>query len=103
VQLTCCLRVRVCVISWDLMDQIHHHSFSFKCSESSIASLEFWRSRVIADPKQPPVSNPYLQYLAVGDVTGRLRLLQMPKNLRKKQDMKEVVGVCWSCVASAVH
>ncbi len=94
------------------MDQIHHHSFSFKCSENSIASLEFWKSKVVLDTSASDaaaasigggksgaaggggsssgaVPNPHLQYLAVGDVTGRLRLFQLPKNLRKKQDMRE--------------
>jgi hypothetical protein len=88
---------------WDLMDQIHHHSFSFKCSDSPIASLEFWRSRIILDPKQGPVSNPFLQYLAVGDTAGRMRLLQIPKNLRKKQDMREVRRALSLSHASVCH
>ena len=59
---------------WDLVDQCHKSSLNFATGFSEgLSSLEFW---------QAPHSSS--QYLATGDVGGKLHIIEVPRNLRRK-------------------
>lgn len=59
---------------WDLVDQGHKASLNFSTGSDPITSMEFWQSS----------HNVSVQYLAVGDSSGKLHVIDMPRNLRRK-------------------
>lgn len=59
---------------WDLVDQCHKASLNFATGfADGLSSLEFWQS--------PHSSS---QFLATGDVGGKLHIIEIPRNLRRK-------------------
>lgn len=59
---------------WDLIDQCHKSSLNFATGfNEGLSSLEFW---------QNPHSSS--QYLATGDIGGKLHIIEVPRNLRRK-------------------
>jgi len=57
---------------WDLLDQGHRASLNHSTGSDPITSMEFWHS-----------PNAALQYLAVGDSSGKLHVIEIPRNLRR--------------------
>lgn len=57
---------------WDLFDQCHKPSLHFTVGSDSISTMEFWQN-----------SNMSVQYLAVGDQTGKLHIVDIPRALRR--------------------
>lgn len=58
---------------WDLLDQGHKASLNFSTGADPITSMEFWQSKVASQ-----------QYLAVGDSSGKLHVLDIPRALRRQ-------------------
>jgi hypothetical protein len=66
-----------CIDVWDLLDQCHKPSMQVSCgSEARLVSMQFWTSSNIDQNFQ-------IQRLAVGDVSGKLHVLDVPRNLLK--------------------
>lgn len=65
---------------WDLLDQCHKPSLNKAVTGSSerISSMEFWQSKTMS-----------VQYLAVGDVEGKLHVIEIPRNLKRKLHQEE--------------
>lgn len=61
---------------WDLLDQCHRASLSQSLGSDAITSLKFWHSQAN-------------QQLAVGDAGGKLHIVEMPRNLRRKLPKEE--------------
>jgi WD40 repeat protein len=57
---------------WDLLDQCHKPSYTFSSGNEPIVSMQFWTG-----------SEDAVQYLAVGDQSGKLHVVDMPRALRK--------------------
>lgn len=63
-----------CACSWDLVDQCHKSSLNFQTGfADGLSSLEFWQSKSSSQ-----------QYLAAGDIGGKLHIIEIPRNLRRK-------------------
>lgn len=62
------------ISSWDLVDQCHKASLNFQTGfADGLSSLEFWQSKTSSQ-----------QYLAAGDIGGKLHIIEVPRNLRRK-------------------
>ena len=60
--------------SWDLVDQCHKCALNFSTGFSeALSSLEFWQAKGSSQ-----------QYLATGDTGGKLHIIEVPRNLRRK-------------------
>jgi len=59
---------------WDLVDQCHKPSLNFQTGfTDQLSCIEFWQSK-----------NSSHQYLACGDTGGKLHIIEIPRNLRRR-------------------
>lgn len=66
---------------WDLLDQGHKASINFSTGSDAITSMEFWESKGELSK----------QHLAVGDAAGKLHVIDIPRNLRRKLPNEETL------------
>lgn len=67
---------------WDMLDRSHEPSIKVTLASSPLMSLSFISGASAAPmPGQPVASQP--QFLALGDSSGVLHIMEMPRNLRR--------------------